>query len=245
MKPEDVDPASHTIWFRNQFKLHFHFIRPDVSLSPLSPAQIPDVPPNSHRFPRQSTLRFTIDKYHTMNDNNQQEKWRELHGISEHERIWVSNLGRIKRVSVEVEDPSTFRKLTYIDGRPVYVDSLVLSVFGSDEDAETQSEFNTKDINYKDGDLTNLSADNLEWKKTYKRKLSGRQTKNDSQAERLASMTVTPEMIHNESYPILTAQTQDVSTILPASPDVSPVLPDKSPDATSNCNMDAINWRLD
>ena len=40
-------------------------------------------------------------------------------------------------------------------------------------------------------------------------------------------MTVTPEMIHNESYPILTAQTQDVSTILPASPDVSPVLSDK------------------
>ena len=110
-------------------------------------------------------------------------------------------------MSVETEDPSTFRKLTYIDGRPVYVDSLVLSVFGSDEDAKTQSEFNTKDINYKDGDLTNLSVDNLEWKKTYKRKLSGRQTKNDSQAERLASMTVTPEMIHNESYPILTTQT--------------------------------------
>ena len=175
-----------------------------------------------------------------MNDNNQQEKWRELHGISEHERIWVSNLGRIKRASIETEDPSTFRKLTYIDGRPVYVDSLVLSVFGSDEDAKTQSEFNTKDINYKDGDLTNLSVDNLEWKKTYKRKLSGRQTKNDSQAERLASMTVTPEMIHNESYPILTAQTQDVSTILPASPDVSPdafhddpsVISDKSPDTS-------------
>lgn len=44
MKPEDVDPASHTIWFRNQFRLHFHFIRPDVSLSLLSSAQIPDVP---------------------------------------------------------------------------------------------------------------------------------------------------------------------------------------------------------
>ena len=43
-------------------------------------------------------------------------------------------------------------------------------------------------------------------------------------------MTVTPEMIHNESYPILTAQFQDVSTILPASPDVST---DVSPDDPS------------
>ena len=152
------------------------------------------------------------------------------------ETLLVLQNGAVKRASVEVEDPSTFRKLTYIDGRPVYVDSLVLSVFGSDADAETQSEFNTKDINYKDGNLTNLAVDNLEWKKTYKRKLSGRQTKNDSQAERLASMTVTPEMIHNESYPILTAQSQDVSTILPASPDASPdvssVLPDKTPDTS-------------
>lgn len=47
MKPEDVKPVCYTIWFHNQFKLHFHFIRLDVSLSPLSSAQIPDVLPFS------------------------------------------------------------------------------------------------------------------------------------------------------------------------------------------------------
>ena len=47
MKLEDVKLAYHTIWFHNQFKLHFHFICLDVSLSPLSSAQNPDVLPFS------------------------------------------------------------------------------------------------------------------------------------------------------------------------------------------------------
>ena len=64
MKPEDVDPAYYTIWFHNQFKLHFHFIRLNVSLSLLSTSQIPDVPTNSFRSLRRPNLRFTIDKYH-------------------------------------------------------------------------------------------------------------------------------------------------------------------------------------
>ena len=50
MKPEDVDPACYTIWFHNQFKLHFHFIRLDVSLSLLSSAQISDVLPELSPF---------------------------------------------------------------------------------------------------------------------------------------------------------------------------------------------------
>ncbi len=91
--------------------------------------------------------------------SSSEEKWREVHGISPNERIWVSNLGHIKRISVDVEDPSTFRKVVYIDGRPVFIDSLVLSVFGPKE----RPGVGVTDIRYKDADMSNLSIDNLEW----------------------------------------------------------------------------------
>ena len=131
-----------------------------------------------------------------LSGSSTEEKWREVHGISPNERIWVSNLGHIKRISVDVEDPSTFRKVVYIDGRPVFIDSLVLSVFGPKE----RPGVGVTDIRYKDADMSNLSIENLEWVCTQRKPRNGSQKKNDALSGRISSMTVTPEMVSEEDF---------------------------------------------
>lgn len=87
-----------------------------------------------------------------------EEKWRELHGISPYMRVWVSDRGRTKCSLLTHEDKKNMRKTVYIDGKPVFLDTLVLSLFGKDFG---KAENRIDNIEYKDGDLENLSADNL------------------------------------------------------------------------------------
>ena len=125
-------------------------------------------------------------------NNTQQERWREVHNFSQDVRLWVSTQGNVKCAPIIHEDASNFRKYIVIDGRPVYIDSLELSLFSPNESSVTS----TPDIKYKDGDVSNMSLDNLEWKKS-----SGRQTKKvTEELERIKYMTVTPQMVTSETY---------------------------------------------
>ena len=133
-----------------------------------------------------------------------------MHNISPDFRLWVSTQGNVKYAPIVHEDASTFRKYIMLSGRPVFLDSLVLSLYG---DSELNSHHT--EISYGDGDTSNISIDNLSWNNKHKKTAGNYQhtQKNKEEDVRLESMTITPEMIRDERFPILEQSVRQNSSI--------------------------------
>ena len=125
--------------------------------------------------------------------------WRECYDITDSGRLFVSSSGEVKFSLTTHHDSRTGRPYILLDGRPIFIDSLSLSMFG-----QSPRPRRCYDITHLDADLDNCAPDNLEWTSTPLR--------NDHHAPVYSSptnlsyimqRTVTPEMVQSHKYPIV------------------------------------------
>ena len=125
--------------------------------------------------------------------------WRECYDITESGRLFVSSSGEVKFSLATHHDEKTGRPYVLIDGRPIFIDSLSLSMFG-----DASRPRRCYDITHIDGNPDNCSPDNLEWTSTrlrddHRAPLSVSPTN----LSYIMQRTVTPEMVSSHSYPIV------------------------------------------
>ena len=117
--------------------------------------------------------------------------WRECYDITESGRLFVSSTGEVKFSLTTHHDEKTGRPYVLIDGRPIFLDSLVLSMFGGAERPRR-----CYDITHSDGDPDNCSSDNLEWTSTQLRNRNQAPVFNTpTNLSYIMQRTITPEMV--------------------------------------------------
>ena len=128
------------------------------------------------------------------------EVWRECHGLTDSGRLFVSSAGNVRFQPVIHHDSKTGRPHIIIDGRPIFLDSLVLSMFGN-----SLRPRRCYDISHLNDDQDNCSISNLEWTSTQLRNREQPYLRDgsDTNLSYLMSRTITPEMVQSREYPIV------------------------------------------
>lgn len=121
-----------------------------------------------------------------------EETWRECPGITDSGRLFVSSAGNVKFQPSIHHDGQTGRPYVLIDGRPVFLDSLVLSMFGDGGRPRR-----CYDISHADGSPDNCSVSNLEWTSSRLRTGGALSDSTPVNVSYLMQRTVTPEMVQD------------------------------------------------
>ena len=130
-------------------------------------------------------------------EETQQETWKECPGLTDSGRLFVSSTGQTRFQLTVHTDDRTGRPYVLIDNCPVFLDSLVLSMFGKGRPRRCYN------ISHNDDDPANCSVTNLEWTSVQLRQPDESLMKDgsDTNLSYLISRTITPEMVRKREYP--------------------------------------------